>query len=436
MRHHHARRIAVATACVCALAVTAACSSDTDGGPDADAGSDGNGNGNVVEITQWYHEYGEAGTKEAVERYAEEYNASQSSVKVNVVWVPGDYYSKLNASLLAGEGPDIFESAPVGERIFAGQVAPLDDIFGDALSDFNPNNIASVTVDDHIYGMPTTDGTGLLFYRKSMLADAGVQPPTTMDELIDAASALTRDGRKGLFIGNDGCTSGQLPKIAIWSSGNEIIENGEVVFDNDRTVAAFEKMRELCTSDSLLLGAPTDWYDSSVFIDGLAAMQWGGQWTLPAVEEALGDDFGVVPWPALDSDGEPATWYGGWYEQVNASSPHLDEALAFVKWLWIDNIEAQTEWSTQFGSTAPVRTSIVEATPALNESPAKDFMTAIAQYGHLESGVYWSSAAEAAIGEALNNVVRNGADAAGEVTAAADKVRTELARIESESRLQ
>ncbi|RLP76024.1 sugar ABC transporter substrate-binding protein [Mycetocola tolaasinivorans] len=425
--YKHTAKTLGAAALASALALTVGCSSGT---PGASGGDD------QIEITQWYHEYGAPGAKEAVQKFAADYTKENPKVKVKVVWVPGDYPAKLNSALLSGTGPDVFESSPVGERIFAGQVAPLDDIYGDAKSDFLPNSISSMTVDGHIYAVPMTDGTGMLYYRKSVLKDAGIEPPATMDELISAAKKLTTGGKKGLFIGNDGCTSGQLPKIAIWSSGQEIIKDGSVVFDNDRAAKAYEKMAELCNSDSLLLGAPADWYDSSSFIDGLVPMQWGGQWTLDEVEENLGDDFGVVPWPALDAQGTPATWYGGWHQQVSSKSKNIQAAKDFVQWLWIKNTDAQKKWATDFGSTAPVRESIVAEIPALTKSPGKDFMDAIKNYGHLESGVYWSTATETALGDALNNVVKNGADARAEISKAAAKATSEVERIKADSKLK
>ncbi len=439
MTHHPTRRLVAAAALATTVAMLAACSANGGtNGPTATSGTASTAaNGKTVEITQWYHDYGEAGTKEAVQRYAEEFNKSQSAIKVNVVWVSGDYDSKLNAALLAGQGPDVFETTPIGERIFAGQVAQLDDLFGAALSDFNPNNIQAVTVGGHIYGVPQSDGDGLLYYRKSMLSQAGIAtPPTTMDELIADAKALTTADRKGLFIGNDGCTSGNMPEIAVWMSGSEIIKDGKVVFDNDRTAQAFDKMRKLCSTDSLLLGAPSDWYDPSAFVDGLTAMQWAGQWSLPQIQSAVGDDFGVVPWPALDAQGKQTTWYGGWYSQVNAASKNLDAAKAFVKWLWIDNTADQTDWSTKYGSAAPVRASITKATPELTQGAAADFMKAITENGHLLGGVYWSSAMQTAIGTALTNVVRNGANASTEVATAAATATSEVQRIESGSKLK
>ncbi|MDR1387718.1 MAG: sugar ABC transporter substrate-binding protein [Propionibacteriaceae bacterium] len=421
---------------VCALALTStslalgACS-DVSSGDDGSDGTTG-----TIHLTQWYHEYGQTGTRDAVERYAAEYSQDHPDVTVEVVWIPTDYDTKLNAALLAGQGPDIFESTPLGERIWAGQVAPLDDIFGAELSDFNPNNIAAMSVDGQVYGIATQDGTGLLFYRKSLLAQAGIAPPQTMDQLIAAAEQLTTSTQKGLFIGNDGCSSGNLPWISIWASGTEIIsQDGRLVLDVDRTAQAFSKLKELCSSNSLLLGAPQDWWDSSAFIDGLAAMQWGGQWTLPQVQEALGDDFGAVPWPALDSDGQPATWYGGWYEQVNAASPNVQAAKDFVRWLWIENVAAQTEWQTAFSSTTPVRFSIIDSVDELKSGVARDFVDAQVDYGHLYGGPYWTSAIELSITTALNNIIRDNADPVAEVTRCAATIQSELDRIAAESKI-
>ena len=65
-------------------------------------------------------------------------------------------------------------------------------------------------------------------------------------------------------------------------------------------------MRELFDSKSILLGAPTDWWDPSSFTQGLAAMQWCGLWAMPGIQKAIGDDFGVVAWPAFSSSvGKP-----------------------------------------------------------------------------------------------------------------------------------
>ena len=57
--------------------------------------------------------------------------------------------------------------------------------------------------------------------------------------------------------------------------------------------------------------------------------------------EALGDDgIGAFPVPGGErTDGKPAVVKGGWQAFVNAKSAHVDEAKAFTKWLWVDNLD-------------------------------------------------------------------------------------------------
>ena len=61
-----------------------------------------------------------------------------------------------------------------------------------------------MTYDGHLWAVPQMIDMHVLVYRKSLLEDAGIEPPATMDELIAAAAALTTGDMKGLFVGNDG----------------------------------------------------------------------------------------------------------------------------------------------------------------------------------------------------------------------------------------
>ena len=81
---------------------------------------------NGVTISQWYHQYGEEGTHEAVLRYAQAYTKANPTISVHVEWVPGDYQTKLNTALLVKGGPDVFEKQLSIPMVTAGQVAPLD----------------------------------------------------------------------------------------------------------------------------------------------------------------------------------------------------------------------------------------------------------------------------------------------------------------------
>ena len=294
------------------------------------------GSGNVA-LTQWYHQYSDAGTQKAALRYAKAY--TNANIKVN--WVAGtanEYSNKVHTALTGSSAPDIFElEYPPVDSVKAGLIAPLDDILADAKSDFNPATLTQLTMNGKIYGIKMANDMGLLYYRKSLLQKANVLPPTTMDELIAAATALTNNSMKGLSIGQDGGVDA-LYQVALWSAGADLIQNSKIVFDVDGTVQAYEAIRGLNTTGSLLINTSTSWQDPSPFIQGLTAMQWSGLWSMPAITKALGNDVGILPWPALDSSVQPSTFLTGWSEMVYGKSKNIDAAKQYVKYLWLDSV--------------------------------------------------------------------------------------------------
>ncbi len=404
----------------------AACGGDS-GGVDTGGGS----GGGLPRLAQWYHLYGESGTEQAVQNYAKAYQRAA----VDVQWTPGDYNSKLSSGLLSDSGPDVFEFTLNADMVRSGQVAPLDDIVGPVRDDYSATDIAATSVDGTIYGVKIVDDTGFLYYRKSLLAQAGVRPPTTMDELIDASRALNRDSVKGLFIGNDaGVTpafgGGALLGQVLWMAGTDYLTPDNTVgFVTPEARDSFLKLRELADSGSLLLGAPTDWWDPSAFTQGLAAMQWCGLWALPDIQQALGDDFGIVAWPALSpSVGKPSTFLGGWTSMVSAKARDVALAKDFTKWLWIDNTEAQQDFNLSYGFHIPPRKSLASSAQKLQEGVAAEALR-IFNESAVPPNPMWTPKMTTAYADAATAIVREGGDVDAELATAKQAVEAELARL-------
>jgi multiple sugar transport system substrate-binding protein len=259
-----------------------------------------------------------------------------------------------------------------------------------------------------------------------MFAEAGItETPKTLDDLIAAAKKLNKGRVKGLFVGNDGGLSGNIGRYLLWSAGSDDIKDAKIAFDNERTDAAFAKYSELFNSGALLVGAPTDWTNPAALIDGLVAMQYCGLWAVPQMLEALGDDVGVFLWPAFDDQGAPAISLGGWTAMVNAKSPYVEEAKAYVKWLWIENKDVQTDWAVGYGFHIPPRGSVAAEAEQLKSGIAKVFVDGVAQYGHAKEP-YWTGAMDTFLLTAMTNIVKNGADPRKEVSEAAQKCQAEL----------
>jgi multiple sugar transport system substrate-binding protein len=398
-------------------AFTAACGGNT--GRPADSG----GGGSKVTLSQWYHQYGETGTKEAALRYAKEYTAANVAVQ----WTPGDYAAKLASGLLSSKGPDVFETQLNIAMVKSNQVVPLDDILADVKSDYAPGDLQTNTVDGKIYGVRMIVDPQVIYYRKSLLDKAGIKPPETVDDLIAAAKALTTNKVKGIFVGNDGGLA--LGGPALWSSGGSYLtQDNKPGFTGARAAQAFSKLHELYNSKSVLLGAPTDWFDPSALIQGLAAMQWIGMWAVPAMQKALGDDLGVFAFPKLDAQGTPAVYSGGWTQCVSAKSANIDAAKAFVKWLWVDKTDLQEDWCLNYGFHIPPRKSLAAKASKLQTGAAAETVKLTSQYGHTDNPA-WTPKMGTAFNDMLTNVIKKGADPAAEITKAEKTVNTELQRL-------
>jgi multiple sugar transport system substrate-binding protein len=150
---------------------------------------------------------------------------------------------------------------------------------------------------------------------------------------------------------------------------------------------------------------------------------------MPGITKALGDDWGIFPWPGLDAQSKPATTFGGWAEMVWAKSKNLDAAKQYVKYLWVDNSDVQIDWNVGYGFHVPPRASTVAKADKLKTGPAADAVQILNNYGHALSP-YWDSAMQTALDTALSNVLKNNANPASELKTAADKASTELQQLQ------
>ncbi|CAM3730536.1 ABC transporter substrate-binding protein [Tsukamurella ocularis] len=392
----------------------AACDDDT-----------GRGDAARGDLRAWFHQYGERGATEALARYASDYPGGG----VRVSSFPGEYDQKLSSALVSGDGPDVFEfpNGPTIDMIAAGQVADLTDLLGDARSDFTPALLDRMTLDGRVYGIPQVTDMQLLVYRKSLLAQAGVVPPRTLDELVSGARELNRGTVKGLFLGNSGGVD-VLGGVLLWSSGHDYLTpDRRPGFVDEEVAAGLATMRGLFTSGDLLLGEPQDWPDPGAFIAGRTAMQWTGLWALPAIRAALGDDVGVRPFPAIGTNGGTSVPFGAYGAAVNAHGD-VERAKRFVRWLWVERTDLQLDWAQTYGLHVPSRRSLVPQATQLATGLFNEAADLVNTVGHPQTPLLWTSRSAAAYRDALDRVIRGGADPMAELRGVASVVEQELER--------
>ncbi|MGK5697636.1 ABC transporter substrate-binding protein [Streptomyces sp. URMC 128] len=379
--------------------------------------------GSGTNLTQYFHAYGEAGTEQAIKKYAKAYK----DANVTTQWITAaDFENKLFATLLTKNAPDLFEFHPQIQMVKSGQVADLTDIVEPVKDDFNPADIQSHTVDGKIYGVRMIDDPQFFFYRKSLFEKAGVEVPQTLDELIEAAAKLTVGKVKGLYLGND---LHAVINPMIWSAGADTLnEKNEIAYHTDGVVEGLKKMRKLFTSGDLLLGAPTDYWDPSALNQGLCAMQFCGMWAMPQFQQTLGDDIGVFPFPKVTDNGKQSVYNGGWSMFVNAKGKNVDAAKEYVKWLWIDQKQYQEDWATSYGFHIPPRTSIAESADKLKSGLPAEGVKLFNEFGHFDN-IGWTQAMITALEDVFANCVRKNGNPEAALDKADQAVNRELKKL-------
>ncbi|MFJ4923689.1 ABC transporter substrate-binding protein [Streptomyces sp. NPDC088725] len=353
------RRVLTGGAGAALTGAVAACGSDNGRG-----GASG-GSGRPA-LRQWYHQHGEAGTEQAVRRRA----AAFAGADVNIQWRPGNYDEQTAAALLSGDGPDVFEGGPALDQILGGQVAGLTDLVKDVREVFHRAAPTLKTHRGRIYGIPQVIDTQLLYHRKSRPAKAGVRPPQTVNQLLDAARALATRDVKGLLLGNDG-GAGVPGGTPLYAAGLSLVtDHGDVGFDDPQAARPLGRIHDLYAGKALLLGAPSDWSDPAALIQGLTALQRSGLRALPQVEQALGDDFGVLPFPSDGPHGSPCVPVGGYGSAVNALGIHTELSRKFVKWLWVDRTDDQVGFALSYGFHIPAGLPLARRADRLKKGAA------------------------------------------------------------------
>lgn len=239
----------------------------------------------------------------------------------------------------------------IGEFASKGWVAPLSRFYGNQaladprldLNDFFPLLLKSLgTWDQLIYGLPFDNYSGLLFYNKCHLREAGFdRPPRTWQELKNIyGPALTKDGHYAFALQSHSGETQSCDSFMrfVWPFG------GSLFTDSFKpNLSSKESLAGLQFRQQLLRYMPpgvVNWEHEltvQALADGRVSMitEWSGWYKLlsdPKTSEISGC-LGVAMEPAGPSGRKPAL--GGFSLGVNAQSSTEKQAAAwlFIQWL-------------------------------------------------------------------------------------------------------
>lgn len=313
---------------------------------------------------------------EAIEQIIADYNASQDDVVVEGISSP-DFQKQLT-SLSSSQGSfdisDHFGNA-VGSWAAKGILEPLDDHLAEEGVDttgFVPAAMEQMTYEGKLYSLPIAVHSFQLLYNVSLLEEAGVAVPSTMDELATAIQALTvqeADGtitRLGLGDPSPSTTLTTLGYVfgGTWDADGAPSPtepgNLDALEWYEQNVVAPVGADNLATFNS---GLGEYMSAQDPFYVGKTAMVIDGEWRALNIPNTAPEmEWGVTSIPYVSTDLKETTQLTASTLFIPANSQHKEAAASFLAYLVSD--EGMTAFTLALGNL-PSRT-------ALLDSPAYD----------------------------------------------------------------
>ncbi len=170
----------------------------TDGGKEKQtAEADGELKG---DITFW-HSFTQGPRLEVIQETADQFMKDNPEVNITIeTFSWGDFYTKWTTGLASGNVPDMSTALPghVVEMMDAEALVSLDDLIDDIGRDkFAKTALDEGEKDGECYSLPLYSHAQVMWYRKDLLQEAGLEVPKTWDEFAETAKTLTKDGVYG-----------------------------------------------------------------------------------------------------------------------------------------------------------------------------------------------------------------------------------------------
>ncbi len=292
------------------------------------------------------------------------YHQLHPNVTIDVTPAPDlrSYEQKLTVALPTKTSTDIvIRTVPFLARfIDQGLLAPVPDwmktfISGGAFDNFTVQN---VSYKGQIWGVPIFVGANAIFYNKDMFSTAGLQPPTTMDQVVSDATALAqRDAsgnvtRSGLSLRLSGQGIGVAEKYWIWlmQYGTPQAPLGILAkttdgkyhasYANDAGVKVLEMYVNMINKPPLVDDTKIA-SDSQAFEQQKTAMFVRESWVIGDIaKNAPTLNYGAVQMPTTSLHSPEAMF-------VAKSSPHQQTAWDFLRFL--ENLPPHTSIATISG---------------------------------------------------------------------------------------
>lgn len=328
------RRTVLAAAPVAGALALAACSSG--GGGDAPEES--------ADLTVWFmrDDVPDVAQEWLVDTWAEQNDGAVLTIEIQD-W--DGIVTRLQTTLSSpDQTPDLVEfgNSQVITFSAAGALSDISDLQEEiGGSDLVPSLVEAGTFEGSLYAAPMFAGSRVIYYRKSLLEQAGIELPATIEELTDAAIALKDANPEGV----DGFEGMYLPARDFGSAmgwvfsydANFATQDGDQwvgTLSEPAGIAALENLQRLymegaLTADSASLDEARQPYVA--YNEGRAGMFSGLHLMNEDISPELQEDTGVMPLPGLEPGSVGHVFAGGSNLGIPAASANQEYARDLLR---------------------------------------------------------------------------------------------------------
>lgn len=346
----------------------------------------------------------------------------QTGIKVNVQVIGWpDLYSKILAATTSGQGPDVLNIgntwAPSLQA--TGAFLPFGDSEFQAIGG-KDKFVEAALKTGGAEGQPPTSVPYLglaygLYYNKKMFADAGLQPPTTWEELVTDAQKLTDPAKHVYGMAMEGGSYTEGVHFAYifgeQHGADPFTADGKPDFTSPGIVAGVKQYVDLMGANKVVNPSSAQYKNGPEapgdFAQGKAAMlmsQNNADNTLQA-DGMKSSDYGVVPIPTASGGTDVASFVAGINLSIFKNTKNKDGALKFVKFMTSQSTQAALD--KPFTALPVVKGGTVNFTD--NPDEAKVFQQVLESKAKPLPLVPAEAAYETNVGNAVNALVAQAA---------------------------
>lgn len=315
----------------------------------------------------------------------------RTGAELDVQMVPwASAKEKFATAIAGGTTPDVAEVGTTWTPEFAdaGALVDITDrVAADGLdADLVQGLVDAGTLDGSLYGMPWYAGVRSMIYNTEIFAEAGIEPPTNWQEVVDAVAAIKESQPDVTPFPIPGSSEFSLYPW-VWGNGGEVATQDGGTWtsqiNSPEAVEGIEFFTNLALEHDSSNVAAATWNEADVlaaFSQGNVGMAIQGSWT-PARIVADAPDmegkFGAFVIPAKDGGVAPS-FLGGSHLGIFEGTENEDLSWEFVKMM------STGEFAQKWGESAnffPGSTAVLEDMKANADEVTQVFIRQMVEGG-------------------------------------------------------